>query len=75
MKVIFSIIISMEMENTLLEMEMLISENIIKTKNKVLVGYKINFVKFFTRVNGRMEFLLKTTSVNCKEYFLKKHLK
>jgi hypothetical protein len=73
MKVIFSIIISMEMENTLLEMEMLISENIIKTKNKALVVYKVDMVKSFMRVNGKMEFLLRTTSANCKEYTLKKH--
>ena len=62
------------MENTFLGMEMLILGNIIKTKNKALVGYKVDMVKFFMRVNGKMDFLLKMTSANLKEYTLKKHL-
>jgi hypothetical protein len=74
MKVIFSIIINMEMENIFLGMEMHILGNTIRTKNKVLAVYKVDTVKFFMRVNGKMEFLLKMTSANLKEYTLKKHL-
>jgi hypothetical protein len=74
MKVIFSIIINMVMENILLGMEILILGNTIKTKNKVLADYKIDLVKSFMKVNGKMEFLLKMMRVNLKEYTLQKRL-
>ena len=64
----------MEMENTLFETEMLILENIIKTKNKVLAVYKIDLVKSFMKVNGKREFLLKMMRVNLKGYTLQKLL-